>query len=110
MARHRIKTTGPSIAMGAAIAALWGCAQDSPQDPVTSSTGMGSDAVSTAVTALDGSGSGSTGAVACAGIQGEGHAVGQISPNWTLTDASGASVQLHDYCGKVIYIESGAEW
>ncbi len=55
-----------------------------------------------------GGGAGATGA--CANIQAEGHKVGQIAENWTLKDRNGANVNLHDYCGQVIYIEDGAEW
>ena len=46
----------------------------------------------------------------CDGIVGEGFAEGQIAENWTLNDADGNPVNLHDYCGKVIYFESGSEW
>ena len=52
----------------------------------------------------------STGSAGCGPIQGEGFAEGQIAENWTLMDASGSPVNLHDYCGQVVYIELGAEW
>lgn len=55
-------------------------------------------------------GSGGTTSSACSNIKGEGYAVGQIAENWTLKDRNGANVNLHDYCGQVIYIEDGAEW
>lgn len=51
-----------------------------------------------------------TAAGGCDGIEGEGWGVGQIAMNWTLNDQDGNPVNLHDYCGRVIYFESGAAW
>jgi hypothetical protein len=46
----------------------------------------------------------------CDGLVGEGFAVDQIAENWTMTDGDGQPVNLHDYCGKVIFLEIGSEW
>lgn len=116
--------------LGAVVAVVFGCTSSGPQGPAVSSTGMvggpsaSSEAVSSGLMADSSGGVGSvtssstnastsssaTGAVGCGDIQGEGFAVGQISSNWTLLDASGAPVELYDYCGQVIYLESGSEW
>ena len=46
----------------------------------------------------------------CDGLVGEGFAVGDIAENWTLQDGNGNDVNLHDYCGKVVFLEIGSEW
>ncbi len=46
----------------------------------------------------------------CAAIMAQGDALGQVASSWTLTNERGQPVSLHDYCGKVIFLEAGAEW
>jgi hypothetical protein len=39
-----------------------------------------------------------------------GYGVGDISPDWELTDQYGDSVRLSDFCGSVVLLESSAFW
>ena len=48
--------------------------------------------------------------LACVDIQGEGYGLGQVSMDWTLQDIEGREVSLHDYCGRVVYIEDTTAW
>ena len=47
---------------------------------------------------------------ACQEIMGEGYAVGDIAANWSLPNALGEMIELHDMCGKVIFYEEGSMW
>ncbi len=107
--------------MNCALVVVLGCTVAEPEGPVGSSSSASSassgvgPASSGASTAgpLPGSSTAvadSTGSAGCGAIEGEGFAVGQIAEDWTLMDASGSPVALHDYCGQVIYLELGAEW
>ena len=49
-------------------------------------------------------------ASACAEMMGEGYAVGDIAENWSLPNAVGEMIELHDLCGKVIFYEEGSMW
>ena len=46
----------------------------------------------------------------CADLSGEGYGMGDVSMNWTLTDIDGKPVSLHDYCGRVVFIEDTTAW
>ncbi len=46
----------------------------------------------------------------CDELDPEGNGVGQVAANWTLVDADGNEHSLHDYCGKVVYLEIGPQW
>lgn len=39
--------------------------------------------------------------------EGTGHAVGDVLPQYTLAAQTGESVELHDFCGQVVYMEFG---
>ena len=43
-------------------------------------------------------------------IDGEGHNVGQVATNFTLTDQYGDNVRLHDFCHKAVLIVGSAGW
>ncbi|MFP6686962.1 MAG: hypothetical protein VB934_19730 [Polyangiaceae bacterium] len=47
---------------------------------------------------------------ACQEIMGEGYAAGDIAANWSLPNALGEMIELHDMCGKVIFYEEGSMW
>lgn len=107
--------------LGPALVAALACQPgDGETTTTTSATTSASTSTSTSTSATAGptgdvsgdpsTGADSTGSAACDGLVGEGFAVGQIAENWVLQDQSGAPVNLHDYCGQVIYIELGAEW
>lgn len=110
-----------SVVANCTLVVVLGCTVAEPEGPAassssasSSSSGMGpvGSEVSTAGPSPGSSTAvaDSTGSSGCGAIAGEGFAVGQIAQDWTLMDASGSPVQLHDYCGQVIYLELGAEW
>lgn len=37
-------------------------------------------------------------------------AVGDFAADWSLVDVNGDTVHLHDFAGRVIFLESGAHW
>lgn len=41
---------------------------------------------------------------------GTGTDIGDVAPNFSLTDQYGDTLSLHDFCGKVVLIESSAFW
>lgn len=41
---------------------------------------------------------------------GEGFEVGQLNPNWTLTDQNGEVVELRDFYGQVVVVDLSSEW
>ncbi|MCB9741455.1 MAG: TlpA family protein disulfide reductase [Alphaproteobacteria bacterium] len=43
-------------------------------------------------------------------ISSTGHGVGDIAENFTLMDQYGDGVKLHDFCGRVVLLVSGAIW
>ncbi len=43
-------------------------------------------------------------------VAGEGFQEGQLAANWSLLDINGEPVNLHDFAGRVIFFESGAQW
>ncbi|MCB9745753.1 MAG: TlpA family protein disulfide reductase [Alphaproteobacteria bacterium] len=47
---------------------------------------------------------------ALADAHGEGWAVDQLNPNWSLTDQHGQPVELYDYFGQVVLIDIATEW
>ncbi|MBL92981.1 MAG: hypothetical protein CMH56_14365 [Myxococcales bacterium] len=44
------------------------------------------------------------------GVTPTGHAVGQIAEDFALTDQHGETVNLSDFCGKVVLLEASAFW
>ncbi len=42
--------------------------------------------------------------------EGTGTAVGDVAPNFALTDQYGDTLRLHDFCGKAVEIVSAAFW
>lgn len=48
-----------------------------------------------------------TGPIDCKNLESTGIEVGQVPPNFTLLNARGEDVRLHDYCNHVVYIISG---
>jgi hypothetical protein len=46
----------------------------------------------------------------CQGATGKGFAVGNIARNWALPDRTLQTVELFDFCGKVIFFEEGSQW
>lgn len=47
------------------------------------------------------------GPIDCSNLQSSGIEVGQVPPNFTLLNARGEEVRLHDYCNHVVYVISG---
>lgn len=47
------------------------------------------------------------GPIDCSNLASTGIEVGQVPPNFTLLNARGEEVRLHDYCNHVVYVISG---
>lgn len=46
----------------------------------------------------------------CASLEPTGSGLGDVAENWTIEDADGVARNLHDFCGKVVYLKIGAQW
>jgi len=71
--------------------------------------GTGGSGVGGASATDTGTDTGSSAACA-AGLQVDGHAIGDIAENWSLPNNLLQMVQLHDFCGKVVFYEEGSQW
>ena len=54
--------------------------------------------------------SGSTGSGNPSCAAGEGYALNQITDDWSLPDHLGGMVNLHQFCGKPVYLEISSMW
>lgn len=46
----------------------------------------------------------------CEGVKGQGFGLGQTQATWVLQTGDGGEASVHDFCGRVVFMEIGAEW
>jgi hypothetical protein len=102
-----------AAAMTSTLALVTACgSSDEPQlfDTAADASTTTSAGASTAGGGADGAGGDDGGSSACGEIKGEGFALGDVAENWTLPNALGQMIALHNMCGKVIFYEEGSLW
>ncbi|HHH28398.1 MAG TPA: hypothetical protein ENK57_08645 [Polyangiaceae bacterium] len=102
------------LPIAATFLGLIGCG--SSEDPAGGPGGPSGTGGSSGTTSGSGAGtgtgtpSGSTGSGNPSCPAGEGYALNQISEDWSLPDHLGGMVNLHQFCGKPVYLEISSMW